>query len=169
LERHALTLWMRPARLDDSARIAAWLSEAETRRFLSSPLRDGPIDAALVRAALRRPDQAWFLFGVDDEPAGLVAFDGIDKADGIANIWYVLGEQGLAGRGLTTAALKQILADNPLRLVTATAWVAEPNAASVRCLEKAGFRPVGRVTRAFRDRDGRRYDRLLYEKPMAGG
>lgn len=155
---------VRRAGPEDGDLIAGWLNRPSIRRYLTSNLRAGGMTAALVRAALRRPDQLWALFcGDDDTPLGLIALDGIDGTDGLANIWYVLGVEDRAGEGLTSAALGRFLDANPLGLHCVTAWVAAPNRASVRCLVKAGFAEIGRISGAFAA-DGGRHDRLLYER-----
>ena len=161
-----LAVAVRPAAPADAGTIARWLNRARVRRYLTSNLRHGGMTAALVRAGLRRPDQSWHVIEADGTAAGMIAFDGIDREDGVANMWYLIGEERFAGRGVASAAIARILADNPLGLVTVTAWVGAPNAASVRCLEKAGFREVGRITAAFRLEEGR-FDRIVFEKVLA--
>ena len=154
------------ARPEDADLIADWLSVEETRCWLTENLREKPVTAQLVKVALRRPDQAWFLF---TDPAvgsgahvGLVALDHIEPSDGVANLWYVLGEKEHAGRGLTTAAIKEFCCSNPLSLRVAMAWAAAPNIASIRCLEKAGFSLIGIVDDAFQLPDGNRCARHLF-------
>ena len=88
------------------------------------------------------------------------------SADGIANLWYVLGDPALRGKGAMSEALRLICAGNPAGLHVLTAWVGAPNRASQRCLEKAGFARIGRIAGAFAV-DGR-HDRLLYERVLAG-
>ncbi len=123
--------------------------------------------AGLVRAAMRRPDQLWALFcDADETPVGLIALDSIDAADGVANIWYVLGDETRGGQGLTSAAIDRFLVANPAGLVTVTAWIGAPNTASIRCIEKAGFREIGRISDAFAV-DGARHDRILFERRLA--
>lgn len=147
--------------------MAGWLDRPATRRYLAANLRAGGMTPALVRAALRRPDQLWSIFEDDTgAPLGLIALDAIDAIDGVANLWYLLGDEARAGQGLTSAALDRFLAANPAGLVTATAWVAAPNTASIRCLEKAGFREIGRVSNGFAGDDGR-HDRVLFERRLA--
>ncbi len=161
-----LAAGIRRAGSDDAALIAAWLSRPAINRYLSSNLRGASLTPALIRAALRRRDQLWALF-MDDggAPAGLIALDQIDPVDSLANLWYLLGTSTLARRGLTSTALCRLLDANPMHLATVTAWVGAPNEASRRCLLRAGFREIGRVTGAFVV-DGQRHDRLLFEKPL---
>ncbi len=156
---------VRPAAAEDAETIAAWLNAGWARAYLSANLRDGTMSPALVRAALRRRDQRWFVAEQDGAPAGLVVFDGIDEADGIANVWYLLGDAAARGRGTMPAALDALLASNPLGLHVATAWIGAPNTASARCLEKAGFRRIGEITGAFNV--GGRHNRVLFERVLA--
>lgn len=122
--------------------------------------------AGLVRAAMRRPDQLWAIFcDADETPVGLIALDTIDATDGVANIWYVLGDEARGGQGLASAAIDRFLVANPAGLVTVTAWIGAPNAASIRCIEKAGFREIGRISNAFAV-EGARHDRVLFERRL---
>jgi RimJ/RimL family protein N-acetyltransferase len=153
---------LRAARAEDAALIAGWLNEPAIRRYLSSNLRGGAMTAGLIRAALRRPDQAWYLFLDEaDDPLGIIAFDTVDTTDKVANLWFALGRSERAGRGDTSGAITRLLGANPLGLHAATAWVGEPNIASARCLEKAGFQIVGRSRRAFAVEGV--HDRILYD------
>jgi RimJ/RimL family protein N-acetyltransferase len=161
---------VRPAEIGDADGIACWLNDPEVYRYLTSNLRHGGMTAALVRSGLRRPDQSWHVIEAEGEggarPIGLIAFDTVDGEDGVANMWYLIGEGEFRGRGVAAEAITRLLDENPLGLVTVTAWVGEPNTASIHCLEKAGFRTVGRVTAAYHV-EGRRYDRVLFEKLLA--
>lgn len=159
-----MTVALRPATPEDSDRVAAWLNAEWARGFLSANLRAGTMTGALVRAALRRPDQRWFVAEAEGRAAGLVVLDQIDAADGLANLWYVLAEPALRGRGLMPAAIEALCRANPAGLHVVTAWAGAPNRASQRCLEKAGFRPIGRVSGAFAVNG--RHDRLLYERVL---
>ncbi len=155
---------IRRAGIDDAELIANWLTQPAITRHLSSNLRGADMTPALVRAALRRRDQLWTLF-MDraKKPLGLIALDQIDAVDSLANLWYLLGTPALARQGLTSNALRHLLNANPMQLATVTAWTGAPNQASQRCLLKAGFQQIGRITGAFVI-DGRRHDRLLFEK-----
>jgi len=160
-----MTPAVRSAEPADAERIAAWLNAEWARAYLSSNLRGGTMTAPLIRAALRRPDQSWHVIERDTDAVGLIVFDQIDRADGIANLWYALGDSAARGRGLMPAALMQILDLNPLRLHVVTAWAGVPNVASQRCLEKAGFRKIGKITGAFAVEG--RHDRILFERVLA--
>lgn len=159
---------LRRALPEDAERIAGWLSRPEVNRYLTSNLRGVELRSQLVQVALRRPDQAWFVFSDADSerdaPVGLVALDGIDEIDGVANLWFVLGEQERAQRGLTSTAIKMFCEDNPLGLRVAMAWAAEVNEPSLKCLARSGFCQTGRVDNAFSLMEGGRCARLYFSR-----
>ncbi|MGB8273640.1 MAG: GNAT family protein [Alphaproteobacteria bacterium] len=156
---------VRPAAAEDAETLARWLNDPRVIRYLTSNLRHGGMTPALVRSGLRRADQSWHVIEASRRPVGLIAFDTIDREDGVANMWYLIGEEGALGRGIAAAAIGKLLTANPLRLHAVTAWVGEPNAPSLACLDKAGFRRVGTVAGAF-VAEGRRSNRILFEKAL---
>lgn len=153
---------------EDAGLIAGWLSDPETNRYLTSNLRGGRLTARLVQMGLRRRDQAWFVFGEGDGDTaalGLVAIDSIDTGDGVANLWFVLGERNVARRGLTSRAIAALCAANPMQMHVVTAWAAEPNVASLKCLARAGFHRVGRIENAVALPEGRSA-RILFARGL---
>lgn len=149
---------LRRAEPEDAGLIARWLADPAITRYLTSNLRGAAMTPQLVQMGLRRRDQAWFVFGDGDAVApaqGLVAIDSIDAGDGVANLWFVLGEVRERRRGLTSRAIDELCRTNPMQLHVATAWVAEPNVASLRCLARAGFAEVGRIADAVALPEGR--------------
>ena len=159
-----MTLAVRAVEPADAERIAAWLNADWARGFLSSNLRAGLMTAPLIRAALRRTDQSWHVAALDEAPVGLIVFDSVDREDGVANLWYTLGEAAARGHGTMPAALDLLLGRNPLGLHVVTAWIGAPNRASQRCLEKAGFRRIGAISGAFVVAG--RHDRILFERVL---
>ena len=161
---------IRAATEHDADLIAHWLSDHEITRYLTSNLRGGTLSAQLIKLALRRKDQGWFVFTRDDDPqgapAGLVAVDSIDAGDGIGNLWFVLGDKSLGGQGLTSRAIDELCTQNPLRLHVASAWVAEVNVPSLRCLARAGFAEIGRIEGAVA-LPGTRAARVLFARKLA--
>jgi ribosomal-protein-alanine N-acetyltransferase len=81
---------------------------------------------------------------------GLVALSEIDLVDRVAMVWYALGKAELSGRGIATAAVRQLtdVAFGEMALASVYAWVMEGNVASRRVLEKVGFREAGRLRQA---------------------
>jgi len=156
---------LRPADAQDAALIARWLSEPDNTRYLTSNLRDNKLTPALVQVGLRRKDQAWYLFGDENAPVGLLAVDSIDRIDGVGNLWFLLGEAAQRRRGLTARAIDAFCRANPLGLDVLIAWAGEPNEASLACLRRAGFREVGRIPNAFAVAGGR-FARVVFERQL---
>ena len=157
--------FLRPAVAEDCGLIAGWLSDPAINAMLSSNLRGAQVSAQALMLGLRRRDQSWMLFAPDAAamPAGLIALDSVDTVDGIANLWFLLGTRDFGGRGLTSAAIARFCRDNPAGLHVLTAWIVDGNTASVRCLEKAGFHPAGRIEQGVAFAGGRR-DRILMQR-----
>jgi RimJ/RimL family protein N-acetyltransferase len=154
--------------MPDAALIARWLGEPDNARYLTSNLRGGGLTPALIQIGLRRKDQAWYLFNPDESdavPVGLIAVDSIDRIDGIANLWFLLGETRHRRKGLTARAIDEFCRANPLHLSVLTAWAGEPNQGSIACLRRAGFREVGRIPNAFAVSEGR-FARILFERQL---
>jgi len=156
---------LRPASTDDCELIATWLNDPEIHSMLSSNLRGGGLNAAALALGLRRRDQLWTMFlpARDAPPAGLIALDNIDPIDSVANIWFVLGDSSLRGKGLTSAAIARFCRENPAGLHVLSAWIVDGNDASVACLGKAGFEQAGRISQAVHLAGGRR-DRILMQR-----
>ncbi len=158
---------LRPATSEDCPAIAGWLNDPAINAMLSANLRGGGLTVQALALGLRRKDQSWFVFSVSGvAPAGLIAVDSIDRGDGVGNLWFLLGDRALAGRGLTSAAIDSFCRSNPTQMHVATAWIVDGNAASVRCLEKAGFTHAGRIAEGVRWQNGRR-DRILMQRILA--
>lgn len=161
---------LRRASAEDAAMITAWLNDTDNSRYLAENLRLRQLNGGVVKVALRRSDQAWYIYssgiGEANRPAGLVALDHVERFDGVANLWYVLGEKEFSRQGLTTRAIVEFCELNPLSLNVAVAWSAETNIASVRCLQKAGFNLVGTIPNAFAFTDGLRCARQLFFRPF---
>lgn len=146
----------------DADMISIWLNDSRVCSYLTSNLRFGGITPALARAALRRPDQKWYVILDGEKGVGIVALDSIDYVDGIANLWYFIGDESGLGKGLATEAIKLLIHQLPAEIATLIAWVAEPNTASSHCLIKCGFRFVGDYKNAVVI-NGQKYDRQLYQ------
>jgi RimJ/RimL family protein N-acetyltransferase len=81
-----------------------------------------------------------------------------------ATLWYVLGNKAFEGRGHTKQAARKMLEEGfgELGLHSVNAWVVETNQASIRILERIGFRLLG-MQRECHLLDGVLRDRLLYD------
>jgi RimJ/RimL family protein N-acetyltransferase len=145
-------------------RVAAWLAKAEINRWLTGEWRNRVVNATLISGVVRNRKNRLFLVRYDGKPCGLIALADIDTADKTAMVWYVLGEQTLSGRGITSHAVKQLthLCFDEMRLASVYAWIMEDNAASQRVLQKAGFREAGRI-RCAACSGGRQVDRIYFD------
>lgn len=154
---------------DDFARVAGWLSRPEVNRWLTSEWRGREVQPATIAMAVRNKRNRLFLVSDDATPCGMAALADIDVADRTAMVWYVLGEPGLGGRGITSEAVRLVArkAFAELGLASVYAWIMEDNVASRRVLEKAGFREAGRIRDATCSA-GRQVDRIYFDlRPTA--
>lgn len=156
---------IRPANDDDALLIAEWLNRKDIKQYLSSNIRVNEIKDNIIKVTSKRQDQAWSLIVMDDKPVGLLVMDEYDPVDKICNLWYVMGDTNYQGKSIMPAAINALLEKPPLEVNVVTAWVGSVNEASIRCLEKAGFRTVGTIAGAFHV-DGGNYDRVLFEKQI---
>jgi [ribosomal protein S5]-alanine N-acetyltransferase len=127
-----------------------WRNESTTQKFNpvkkrsveelhemlhSTPRTLNPLD----KSAAHR----WFI-DFDKEIVGTVSLSEINSMMGTAEIGYMIGE-AYHGRGIATAAVKlwiqMIFELTDIRKLTAS--VAEQNIASIRVLEKVGFKKEG--------------------------
>jgi RimJ/RimL family protein N-acetyltransferase len=97
-------------------------------------------------------------------PVGVVGLSDIHPRFRTALLWYALGQPRFAGRGLTGRAAAEVvrLGFHELELAAIQAWAVEGNEASLRILERIGFRAVGRQRRCHLI-DGQLRDRLLFD------
>ena len=155
---------LRPAESGDADLIATWLGDNRVRRYLSSSIRERVIPRQLIAVSLKRQDQSWTVVVVDGDPVGILVLDDFDLCDGIANLWYCLGDLSMRGRHIMPTAIDLLTSLPPLPVQVISAWIGSNNRASLRCLERAGFRCVGKIKNAFRV-DGV-HDRVIFEKQI---
>lgn len=148
----------------DFERVARWLSNPEINRWLTSEWRNREVTGVALAMLLRNQRNALFLVTEEGQPCGLVAFSEIDTADKTANLWYILGEEHLSGKGITTQAVRQLagLGFGPMGLASITAWAMDDNIPSQKVLKKAGFKEVGRFRRSAAS-GGRQVDRVYFD------
>jgi RimJ/RimL family protein N-acetyltransferase len=107
-----------------------------------------------------------FAIEVDGTVAGGIGIQPRSREHaGCALFGYWLGVP-FWGRGIATDAARTVIpfAFGTLGVRRLEATVFEPNAASVRVLEKAGFRFEGRMRQSYVERDGTVCDGLLYAR-----
>jgi len=155
---------LEPLEPEHFERVGQWLSRPDVNHWLTGEWRDRRIDATFMAIAARNRRNRLFLVRYEGEPCGVVALADFDPADRTAMIWYALGESQHAGRGITSAAVEQLvqLAFRELQLQSVYAWIMEDNGPSRRVLEKAGFSFAGCLRHATRS-GGRQVDRLYFD------
>ncbi len=155
---------IRPLEEESYALAASWLSEPATNRWLSSMWRGRRVSVSMLSLVAKSDRNRLYLIRADGTPCGLVGLAEIDRADGNAMIWYLVGVPGMAGKGAATAGIDQAakLAFGELGLQSLHAWIMEDNAGSRRALEKNGFQLAGRLRQATRSGE-RQVDRLYYD------
>lgn len=150
-ELETARLRLRPCRLEDFESVYGLWTDEHVRRFLFDGRIVSPGEArAFVEASLsnfeRRGYGLWLVYARGGE--SLVGFAGLLGAEeGEApNLIYGF-RPDCCGRGYATEAARAVLdyAAQGLRLNLIKADVDEPNAASVRVLEKLGMRRTGRA------------------------
>ena len=144
--------------------VAKWLSKSHINRWLTGEWRSREATPTLLTITVRNKKNRLFLVRSDNEPCGLVGLAEMDAADRLAMVWYLLGEDRLSGKGITSAAVKQVAerAFGELGLACVYAWIMEDNRPSRRVLEKAGFCECGRLRQATQS-DSKQVDRVYFD------
>lgn len=152
----------------DLALVARWQQDAGFLRLFDASPAFPKSEAALsewLDASQKATDA--FLFGArlveGDDLLGLIELDEILWAHGVCGMSYCIGDPAQRGQGYgyeaTQLALAFAFGEINLHRVTLTAF--EYNQPSIALAEKLGFRREG-VFREFLQRDGQRYDMLLF-------
>jgi RimJ/RimL family protein N-acetyltransferase len=153
-----------PLKPEHFALVARWLAQPDLARWLTSDWRAAPAQPTTIAMCARQKRSRLFLISSDGEPCGLVALADLDAADGTGMVWYALGDAALAGRGIASAAVRELvaIAFGELGLRSVYAWIMEDNVASRRVLLRAGFREAGRIRQATVSGE-RRVDRVYFD------
>lgn len=144
--------------------VARWLSRSQINQWLTGEWRNRETNPTILAIAVRNRKNRLFLMRFKGEPCGLVGLADIDSADRTAMVWYLLGEDGLARRGITSQGLVQMIgvAFGEMTMASLYAWIMEDNIASRRVLEKSGFREAGRLRQAACS-NGKQVDRVYFD------
>jgi RimJ/RimL family protein N-acetyltransferase len=157
---------LRPLEDGDTGTVARWLGDPERAKWLSFGPGVDMISPLALKVMLRREQHLLRLFdAAPDGPAiGVVALSDIDLRFRIAMLWYALGDGAHRGRGCTSRAVGMLLTMGfaELGLEAVNAWAVDGNVASIRILERNGFKLIGRQRRCHVV-DGTRHDRLLFD------
>jgi RimJ/RimL family protein N-acetyltransferase len=153
---------------DDLPTIARWYEDADFMRLYDALPARPKSEAELAQwlEGLQK-DKNTFTFAVrtqdSDALVGTVELDGILWAHGVSGFGIAIRDRAHWGKGYGTEAAQLALAFafNELNLHRITATVFGYNARSIALMEKLGFQREG-AFREFLQRDGERYDMLLY-------
>ena len=153
---------------DDLPTIARWYEDADFMRLYDARPACPKSEAELARwlEGLQK-DKHTFAFAIrlldGDDLIGTVELDGILWAHGVSGFSIAIGDRAHWGQGYgyQAAQLALAFAFNELNLHRITATVFSYNARSIALMEKLGFQREG-AFREFLQRDGERYDMLLY-------
>ncbi len=168
LRNGAPRVTLRPSYPADAPLLQRWRLEPSIQRF--QPLTE--VSLAQLRAELAnnrvddlyrgRGEKFQWVVLADGQPAGWITLVVTNWEHGLAELGYALST-AQQGRGLMPQALGQLLADlfYRTRLERIEARCAVDNRASLRVLEKLGFRREGRL-RSYFVLHGRRVDNYLY-------
>lgn len=155
-------VFLRPLTVADvSEAYVGWMNDPDTNRFLETRWRaHGRAEVeAFVAEKAASPNE--HLYGVflreSGAHVGNLKIGPVDARHGVAPLSYFLGDPAARGRGLATEAVRLAVrlafARHGVAKLTAGAYAA--NAASLRVLEKAGFRREGLRRRQVASGTGR--------------
>jgi RimJ/RimL family protein N-acetyltransferase len=153
---------------DDLPTIVRWYEDADFLRLYDALPARPKSEAELIKWLERlQKDKNTFAFAVrtqdSDALVGTVELDGILWAHGVSGFGIAIGDRVHWGKGYgyEAAQLTLAFAFNELNLHRITATVFSYNVRSIALMEKLGFQREG-AFREFLQRDGERYDMLLY-------
>jgi RimJ/RimL family protein N-acetyltransferase len=157
---------LRKRRESDVPAIAEASLDPETRRRLD----DAPLDPRRQKESVSRAEQQWssgtgapfvIAAAADDRPLGLLnlQFGDDDEVASVAvSVFPVARGRGVAARGLRLAAVWGL---RELGLARVVAEAAADNQASIRAIEKAGFRREGTLRNHCKTH-GERHDCVMF-------
>jgi RimJ/RimL family protein N-acetyltransferase len=152
----------------DLGMITRWWHDPEfLRLYNTAPAAPRNEDQLSRRFDLSQTSQEVFLFAIrlleEDELIGLLEFDGIDWAHRTTFVSIGIGQAAMRGLGYGLEAMQLALnfAFNELNLHRVCLTVFSYNDRAIALYERLGFIREG-VYREHIERDGRRYDMILY-------
>jgi RimJ/RimL family protein N-acetyltransferase len=167
VNREEATMRIRTAGDRDLETIAGWLALPRIAMWLDFGT-ERPLTAVALKYAIAQGSMRLYTYAPiaaeADAPIGVVGLGSIHPRYRTALLWYALGEARFAGRGLTGRAAAEVvrIGFHELDLRAIHAWAVDGNEASVRILEKIGFRRIGRQ-RQCHHIEGECRDRLLFD------
>jgi RimJ/RimL family protein N-acetyltransferase len=141
---------LKPITSDEELRLAhEWLTDPDNAPFFDWGRDTLPLLTFRVMAG--KADDVYRLFTADnsDAPIGLAVLSGVNLVRKTADYWLVLGSKEHRNQGYGVRVLNAMMehAFVDLGLDVLHCFVAEPNRASLRMLEKAGWQITGRQRR----------------------
>lgn len=155
-------VFLRPLSVADvTDAYVGWMNDPDTNRFLETRWRThtrADVEAFVAEKAACPVEHLYGVFlRADGRHIGNLKIGPIDPRHGTAPVSYLLGDPAARGQGLATEAVRLAvrLAFERLGVIRLTAGAYASNVASVRVLEKAGFRREGVRRRHVALADGR--------------
>ncbi|MDP9018025.1 MAG: GNAT family N-acetyltransferase [Candidatus Eremiobacteraeota bacterium] len=145
---------IRSFRHDDVESIARHGNNPEIARYLADrfPMPYTVVDARdWINHAMAAEPEHYFAIDVGGEAVGGIGWDPLEDVERFTGDFGYWLSETLWGRGIATAAVLHFYEwmFERTNLERIQAWVMEPNTASVRVLEKAGFLREGTKRRAI--------------------
>ena len=151
---------LRPPRKEDLTTYQRWFEDTETLRFLPGlgPLSDSQEEEWFKRTGEDPNGVAWAI-EVDGRVVGTTGIHGIDHRHGHGETGLVIGDKSMWRKGIASEAmaLRTAFCFRELNLHKIRTRAFMENKASIRALEKAGYRQSGVLRHEFY-RDGRWHD-----------
>lgn len=151
---------LRPPRKEDLTTYQRWFEDTETLRFLPSigPLSD-EAEAEWFKRNGEDPKGVTWAIEVDGQVVGTTGIHGIDHRHGHGETGLVIGDKSMWHKGIASEAmtLRTAYCFRELNLHKIRTRAFLENQASIRALEKAGYRQSGVLHQEFY-RDGRWHD-----------
>lgn len=149
-----------------------WFEDPENNTLFTSEFRNiGQYKKIFLLMALGKKENAYYtVLGDDGRPVGFVSLIHIDPIDRCGQFWYVTGDKDVRNMGIMTRAVGTLceIARDELSLHSVYTWVVEDNIASIRVLERNGFRMAGLQKEAFFD--GKTFkDKIWFDKVLREG
>ena len=143
---------------------ARWLANPSINQWMYAEWRERALDARAIAIAAQNPRNRIWLISHGSSPYGLSGIGAISKTDRSAIAWYLRDPDQVRVPGLMTEAVRRTTAEAfaTVGLHSISASVLEPNVASRRVLEGAGYRYAGCLRDGFVFGEGF-VDRLVFD------
>lgn len=146
-EIHADRFVLRPVRVSDAGLVSLYAGDLRVARFTRSiphPLPPGAAEAFIARAESgAQGEHVWVMDGAGhglSEVLGVISLAPMERAQSQIGYWVA---PAFWNTGIASAAVRALLAANPLGSRTIFAEVFQDNPGSARVLTNAGFEYIG--------------------------